>query len=92
MQKKAVKPRPVPRAAFSWCGRWAGEQQEPEAGSSRCAQGRRSPGAGLLTPVRRQTVLQQSVTDLYLFYINAWNNRFQQISRVSGGSPCVTLL
>lgn len=39
------------------------EQQEPEAGIS--------PGAGTLTPARRETVLQQAMVCLHLFYINA---------------------
>lgn len=48
--------------------------QEPEAGIS--------PGAGTLTPARRETVLQQSMLYLHLFYINAL--RSQQIGWAEG--------
>lgn len=55
-------------------------------------EGRHSPSAETLAPVRRETVLQQSIIYLYLFYINALKDRFQQISQAGGGSLCCALL
>lgn len=56
------------------------EPREPRAGIS--------PGAGALTPARRETVLQQARVYLHLFYINA--SPSQRIRRAQGAlvSPC----
>lgn len=92
LHKNAVRHQWVPPASLSWCRHQAGEQQEPEAGSSWCVEGRHSPSAGTLTAAQRETVLQQSVVYLYLLYINALKDRFQQISRASGRNLCRAML